>query len=186
MTWVDVPEAGIMVPVPDSWEQVPPGDLTDPDRRKDLEQRFPGTSALLEQADRLGNRAVPVLLAVDPSDASRSGSFATNLSVLATEPSVGGLLLDLVAGFIADGIAGTLGAPSPPRERVELPAGEAVRLEFDVPPSEDGRPMMAIAWVIGTPDATVLVTLMGSEAALASIRPDDLAGAITPLDGGEP
>jgi hypothetical protein len=186
MTWIEIPEAGIMVPVPASWEQIPPDDLADPDRRKDLERRFPGTFTLLEQADRLGDRAAPVLLAVDPSDASRSGSFVTNLSVLATEPSVGGLLLDLVAGFIADGIAETLGAPTPPSERVNLPAGEAIRLDFDVPPDEDGRPMTAFAWVIGAPGATVLVTLMGSEAALGDIRPDELAAAIRPLDGGAP
>lgn len=185
-TWVELREAGIRIPVPDSWEQVPPGDLVDPERRDELERRFPGTAVLLEQADGLGDRAAPVLLAVDPSDASRSGSFATNLSVLATQPSVNGLLLDLAAGFIGDGIATTLGAPPPPRERIELPAGEAVRLELDVPPGEDGQAMTAIAWVIGAPGATVLVTLMGSEETLAGIGPDDLAGAITPLEGGSP
>jgi hypothetical protein len=170
-----------MVPVPASWEQIPPGDLTDPARRADLERRFPGTSTLMQQADRLGDRAVPVLLAVDPSEASGSGTFATNLSVLATQPSVGGFLLDFATGFIADGMAETLGAGSPAREHVDLPAGEAIRLDFDVPPDETGLPMAAIAWVIGAPGATVLVTMMGSEAALASIQPDAIADAIMPL-----
>lgn len=180
-TWVETQEAGLLVPVPDGWTQVPPGDVLDPARRAELEQRFPGAVTLLAQADRLGDWADPVLLAVDPSAASQAGPLTANLSVLATQPSVTGPLLDFVAGFIADGIADTLDAPSPDRRKVVLPAGEAVELEFDVPPGEDGRPVTAIAWVIGAPGGTVLVTLMGSREALAGLEPDTLARAIVPL-----
>ncbi len=178
--WVEVPEAGIRVPVPVAWDRVPPEDVLDPGRRAELEQRYPGAVTLLGQADRLGDWADPVLLAVDPSTAAED-AFTANMSVLATGTAVSGPLLDFVAGFIADGIAETLGAPSPAREKVDLPAGEAVRLDFDVPPDDAGRPVEAVAWVIGTPGATVLVTLMGGQAVLADLDPDAIAGAIVPL-----
>jgi hypothetical protein len=175
-----VPEAGVRVPVPVAWDRVPPEDVLDPVRRADLEKRYPGAVTLLGQADRLGDWADPVLLAVDPATPA-DDAFTANLSVLATGTAVSGPLLDFVAGFIADGIADTLGAPSPDRRKVALPAGEAVRLDFDVPPDAAGRPVDAVAWVIGTPGATVLVTLMGGEAVLADLDPDAIAQAIVPL-----
>lgn len=185
-TYAEVPGAGILLPVPESWVTVPAEDLVDPARRAELAERFPGAGQLIAEAGDLDGWATPVFLAADPSEAARSGPLAANLSVLATQPAVGGPLLDLAAGFIADGLAESLGATSDPaRERIQLPVGEAIRLELDVPPM-GGEEIRAIAWVIGAPEATLLVTLMGPTAALGDLDPDALAEAIVPLPEGVP
>jgi hypothetical protein len=176
----DVPEAGIRLPVPEGWDLVPPEDLRTPEGRRRIAERYPGSASLLDQVDRLGERAAPVFLAVDPSDVSGAVPFAADLSVMATRPSVGGFLLDVAAGFIGDGIAETLGAPAPSKTPVDLPIGEAIRLDFSVP-SDGTDPVVAVAWVIGAPEATLLVTLLGGEAALAGLDPDAIAAGIVPL-----
>lgn len=177
---VDVPEAGIRLPVPEGWDVIPPEDLRTPEGRRGIAERYPGSASLLDQVDRLGDRAAPVFLAVDPSEVSSAGPFAADLSVMATQPSVGGFLLDIAAGFIGDGIAETLGAPAPSKTPVDLPIGEAIRLDFDVP-SDATDPVVAVAWVIGAPEATLLVTVLGGEAALAGLDPDAIAAGIVPL-----
>lgn len=178
--YVNVPAAGILLPVPESWVSVPAADLLDPARRAELAERFPGAGELLAETAELDGWATPVFLAADPSEAARSGPLAANLSVLATQPAVGGPLLDLAAGFIADGLAESLGATTPPgRERVELPVGEAIRLDLDVP-SMGGEEIRATAWVIGAPSATLLVTLMGPASALGDLDAGSLAEAILP------
>jgi hypothetical protein len=183
---VDVPEAGVLIPVPAGWVQIPAADLNDPARRAELAARYPGSDALLAQTDRLDGQATAVLLAVDPTAAERSEPLAANLSVLVTQPSVGGPLLDLAAGFIADGMADSLGATgTPTREHVTLAAGEAVRIGLALPP-RNGHPMSATAWVVGAPGGTMLVTLLGPASALAGLDPDALAAAIVPDVGGAP
>lgn len=177
---VDIPEGGVLLPVPAGWVQVPAGDLADPARRAELAAEYPGSGTLLEQTDRLDGRATPVFLAVDPSAADRSEPLAANLSVLVTQPSVGGTLLDIAASFIGDGMAESLGATTPPvRERVAIAAGDAVRIRMQVPP-RDGHEILATAWVIGAPGGTLLITLLGPEAALGGLDPDVLAAAIVP------
>lgn len=183
---VDVPEAGVLIPVPAGWVQVPADDLSDPARRAELAAQYPGSDALLAQTDRLDGQATAVLLAVDPTAAERSEPLAANLSVLVTQPSVGGPLLDLAAGFIADGMADGLGATgTPTREHVKLAAGEAVRIGLALPP-RNGHPMSATAWVVGAPGGTMLVTLLGPAGALAGLDPDAFAAAIVPDVGGAP
>jgi hypothetical protein len=183
---VDVPEAGVLIPVPAGWVQVPAADLTDPARRAELAAQYPGSDVLLAQTDRLDGRATPVLLAVDPTAAERSEPMAANLSVLVTQPSVNGPLLDIAAGFIADGMAESLGATgTPTKEHIELPAGEAVRIGLSLPP-RDGHPMSGTAWVVGASGGTMLVTLLGPASALAGLDPDALAAAIVPDGRGTP
>lgn len=181
---VAVPEAGILLPVPAGWVLVPAADLADPARRAELAATYPGSAALLEQTERIGGQATPVFLAVDPTAADRSEPLAANLSVLVTQPSVGGPLLDLASGFIADGMADSLGATAgPTRERVELAAGEAVRIGLELPPV-DGHEIVAVAWVVGAPGGTMLLTLLGPATALGTLDPDDLAAAIVPVATG--
>ncbi len=183
---VDIPEGGVLLPVPAGWVQVPAGDLADPARRAELAALYPGSGTLLEQTDRLDGRATPVFLAVDPSAADRDEPLAANVSVLATQPSVGGTLLDIAASFIGDGMAETLGATAPPvRERVTIAAGDAVRIRMQVPP-RDGHEILATAWVIGAPGGTLLITLLGPEEALAGLDPDVLAAAIVPSTSRTP
>ena len=182
---MDVPEAGVQVPVPVAWVQVPAADLTDPERRAELAATYPGSDVLLAQADRLNGQAIPVLLAVDPTAVERSEPIAANLSVLVTQASVRGSLLDLVAGFIANGMADSLDATETTQEHVQLAAGEAVRIGLSLPP-RDGHPMSGTAWVVAGPDATLLVTLLGPAGALEGLDPDALAAAIVPADGAVP
>jgi len=181
---IDVPEAGIRIPVPGGWELVGAAALADPSVRDSLAATYPGSARLLAAIDQLGDRAEPVFLAADPSPASLAGPLASNLSVLVSQPSVGGFLLDFVAGFIADGLTEALGATDGPvRDRVDLPMGEAVRLRYALP-AGDGAQIEAVAWVIGAPAGTLLVTLMGTRAALGELDPDAIAGAIVPVPGG--
>lgn len=180
---VDIPEAGIRLPVPAGWTQVPASDLADPAKRAELAAAYPGAGGLLEQADRLGSQAKAVFLAVDPTAAERGDPIAANLAVMVAQPSVGHPLLDLAAGFIADGMSETLGATGRgSRDRSDLPAGDAVRIRLDMPDLE-GLPMVAAAWVIGAPGGTVLVTLLGPERALGGLDPDALAAAIVRAGG---
>jgi hypothetical protein len=180
---VDIPEAAVLVPVPTGWVRVPASDLADPAKRAELAATYPGSAALLEQADRLGGQATPVFLAVDPTAADRGEPLAANLSVLVTQPSVGGALLDIASSFIADGMADSLGATTAPvRERVEMPAGEAVHIRLDVPP-RDGHEIVAEAWVVGAPGGTMLVTLLGPATGLGGMSPEAFARAIVPAVG---
>jgi hypothetical protein len=180
---VDIPEAGVRLPVPAGWTQVPAADLTDPAKRAELAAAYPGAAALLEQADRLGSQAEPVFLAVDPTAAERGDPIAANLAVMVAQPAVGHPLLDFAAGFIADGMAESLGATGEAsRAPEDLPAGDGVRIRLDLPP-RDGIPMVATAWVVGAPGGTMLVTLLGPERALDGLDPDALAAAIAPLEG---
>ncbi len=181
MVLVDVPEAGIRLPVPDAWERHGAVAFSDPAARAALAATYPGAGVLLGAVDELGGRAEPVLLAVDPSSVSMGAPIASNLSVLVSQPSVSGFLLDLVAGFIGDGLTTALGATEEPqRDRVQLPAGEAVRFLYQLPAGGDGT-MRAVAWVIGAPAGTLLVTLMGAETALGDLDPDEIAAGIVPI-----
>lgn len=184
--YVDVPEAGIRIPVPLGWACLDAAALADPALRATLPSTYPGSGALVAAIDQLDGRAEPVFLAADPSPASLSGPLATNLSVLVSQPSVGGFFLDFVAGFIADGLSEALGATGEPvRDRVALQAGEAVRLRYAIP-AVGGEEMAAVAWVIGAPAGTLLVTVLGTAVAVGDLDPDAIAGAIVPLAGDAP
>ncbi len=178
---VDVPEAGIALPVPSAWETIGAAPLSDPAVRAELAATYPGAAELLAAVDELNGRAEPAFIAVDPAAAGSDGPLAANLSVLVAQPSVGGPLLDLVAGFICDSLTDALGAPgSPERERERLPIGDAVRCTYDLP-TDGGEPLVAEAWVIGAPSATVLVTLLGPAAATHGVTARAIVEAITPL-----
>lgn len=180
---VTVPEAGIALPVPPAWRHVGAAELADPAVRADLAASYPGAAELLAAVDELNGRAEPAFIAVDPAAAGSDGPLAANLSVLVAQPSVGGPLLDLVAGFICDSLTDALGAPAgPERERERLPIGDAVRCTYDLPAPDDG-PLVAEAWVIGAPSATVLVTLLGPAAAIAGLTARQVVDAIVPAPG---
>ena len=183
---VDVPEAGILLPVPVGWESVGADALRVPATRAALAARYPGSGMLLGSFDQLGGRAEPVFLAADPSPASLASPLAPSVSVLVSQPSVGGFLLDFAAGFIGDGLTDVLGATEGPvRDRIQLSAGEAVRFRYTIP-AAGGEEIVAVAWVIGAPGGTLLITLVGTASVLGDLDPDALAAAIIPLTGGAP
>ncbi len=49
-----------------------------------------------------------------------------------------------------------------------------------MPPSRERVSIAAHAWVIGAPDATILVTLLGPAAVIDALDPDGYAAAIVP------
>lgn len=184
--FVEIPEAGIRLPVPVGWESVDAAGLGDAATREALAAKFPGSGKLIGSLDRLGGRAEPVFLAADPSPASLASALAPSLSVLVSQPSVGGFLLELVAGFIGDGMTEVLGAPEQPvRDKVQLPAGETVRFRYAIP-AADGEEIVAVAWVIGAPGGTLLVTVMGTASILGDLDLDALAAAIVPAEEDAP
>ncbi len=183
---VRVPEAGIALPVPSTWRPVTAAELADPAVAAELAATYPGAAELLAAVDELNGRAVPVFIAVDPAAAGSEGPLAANLSVLVAQPSVGGPLLDLVAGFICDALTDALAAPtSPAREGRRLPIGDTVRCTYDLPPVAGDR-LVAEAWVIGAPSATVLVTLLGPASALGAMTAEEIVEAIQPVPGPAP
>ncbi len=177
---VDVPAAGARLPVPEGWELADEAALDDPDRRADIVARYPGADALLAAAAEMGERAVPALVAFDPSTAGPGTGLATNIAVLVAQPPVSGPLLDLVAGFIGDGFKDAFGAEQTARERVDTPLGEAVRLEYSLAP-RDGVALTAVEYVIGAPAGTVLVSVLGPADVVTALDPDALMAAMAPL-----
>jgi hypothetical protein len=177
---VDVPAAGVRLPVPEGWELADAEALGDPDRRADIVARYRGADALLAAAAEMGDRAVPALAAFDPSAPGADVPLATNIAVLVAQPSVSGPLLDLVAGFIGGGFQDAFGAEETSRERVDTPLGDAVRLEYALAP-QDGVALTAVEYVIGAPVGTLLVSVLGPADVVTSLDPDALMAAMQPL-----
>jgi hypothetical protein len=180
LVYAEIPSAGIALPVPAAWEQVDAAALGDAAVQADVIARYPGMGAFLEAAATLGDRAEPAFLALDSSAAESDVALAPSVSVLVAQPPVSGPLLDFVAGFIADAFAETFGSGEPERTKVETPAGEAVRLSFELPPDGD-TPMRATAWVIGADEGTLLVTVVGPAGSPPSSDPDVLIDAVAAL-----
>jgi len=174
---VDVPAAGARLPVPVGWEQADADALDDPVRRADIVARYPGADALLAAASEMGDRAVPALVAFDPSVAGTDVPLAPNIAVLVAQPPVSGPMLDLVAGFIGGGFKDAFGAEETARGRVDTPLGEAVRLEYALAP-RDGVALTAIEYVIGAPAGTLLVSVLGPADVVAALDPDALVAAM--------
>ena len=177
---VDVPSAGVRLPVPETWEQVGEAALADEDARADLVARYPGLASLLEAAGQLGDRATPALLVLDPSAEGADVAITPTVAVLVAQPPVQGPLLDFVAGFVGDGLAETFGSAAPAKERVVTPIGDAIRMTFELPP--DGpTALAATAWVVGAEKATVVVVVVGLADAGPAANPSVLIDAAEPL-----
>lgn len=176
---VDIPDAGLRMPVPAGWEQLDAGALGDPARREEIVARYPGAGALLDAAAEMGEQAVPAFAAFDPA-AGPDVMLTPNIAVLVSQPSVGGPLLDLVAGFVGGGLEDAFGAEETARERLATPLGEAVRLEYALPPA-GGTAMTAVEYLVGAPAGTLLVSVMGPADVIAALDPDSLVGALVPL-----
>jgi hypothetical protein len=181
MAYVDIPEAGLRVPVPLGWRHATGDELADPGVREELVSTYPGAGRLLDASDEMGDRASIAFVAVDGSAPSLSGPLATNVSVFVSQPSVGGILLDLVAGFIIDAMGDTIGAKAPAeRARVRLPAGEAIWFRHEGV-GETGERLVAVGWVIGAPAGTILLTVTGVGTAMGALDTDGLGRAVVPI-----
>jgi hypothetical protein len=177
---VDIPEAGLRLPVPDGWESVAADELADDAVRADLAERYPGAGSLLDAVAAMGDRAVPVYAAFDPAADGSSTPLTTTIAVLVSQPSVGGPLLDLVAGFVGAGLEDAFDAVEASRTRVATPLGEAIRLQHALAP-RDGTEVVAVTWLVGAPKGTVLISVLGTEEAVSALDPDALVAAMTSL-----
>jgi hypothetical protein len=179
--FVPIADAGILLPVPLGWRMLTAAQLADPATRADLSATYPGMGTMLAAFNDVSARASPAFLAVDPTGARKDGPMVANLSVLTSQPSAGGPLLDFVAGFICDGLAQFIGAGAKPaREHHQLPVGDGVRCAYDVPAGNGGS-ITAVAWVIGAPSGTLLVTLVGPASTLGQVTADEIATSIVAL-----
>jgi len=128
----------------------------------------------------MGDRAAPALLALDPAAAGSTRTLAPSVSVLVAQPSVKGLLLDLIAGFIADGLVEAFGSGEPVRSRLATPVGEAVKLVFALPAAGNGPDPVVTAYVVGAEAGTLLVSVVGPPGEGPSGDPDALMLAAIP------
>jgi hypothetical protein len=172
-TQVEIPAAGISLAIPDGWRQVTGTELADPAVRADLAGTYPGAGSLLEVTDAMGNRATPAFIAVDPSAAETDVPLAANIAVLVSQPSVSGPLLALVAGFVDAGFRDAFGAPTPGRDRVETPLGDAIRIRYELS-GGDATPLEAHVWLIGAQAGTLVISVMGAADVVAELDPDAL------------
>jgi hypothetical protein len=177
---VDIPEAGLRLPVPEGWASVDTEALADDAVRADLAERYPGAGALLDAVAAMGDRAVPAYAAFDPTADGSSTPLTTTIAVLVSQPSVGGPLLDLVAGFVGAGLVDAFDAVEASRTRVATPLGEAIRLEHALAP-RDGTEVVAVTWLVGAPKGTVLISVLGTEEAVSALDPDALVAAMASL-----
>ena len=174
---VDIPEAGLRLPVPASWAAVDAEALADAAALAELAERYPGAGSLLDAVASMGDRAVPVFAAFDPGADGSSTPLTSTIAVLVSQPSVGGPLLDLVAGFVGAGFEDAFDAEEVARSRVATPLGEAVRLEHALAPV-DGTELVAVTWLVGAPRGTLLISVLGTRDAVAAMDPDAIiAGA---------
>ena len=130
--WVEheIPGSGVTIDLPLGWLVVTEDDLTDPDRRAELERDFEGAAALFGQLEAQGRRARIVLLAVDER-ARGTGSFAPNVTVVAVEPVLPPLLLGLGADFAIAALEGTFAVETEVTRRdVATPLGDGIRIGF--------------------------------------------------------
>ena len=162
---------------PQGWASVDAEALADDATRAGLAERYPGAGSLLDAVASMGDRAVPVYAAFDPGAEGSSTPLTSTIAVLVSQPSVGGPLLDLVAGFVGVGFEEAFDAEEVARTRVATPLGEAVRLEHALAPV-DGTELVAVTWLVGAPRGTLLISVLGTRDAVAAMDPDALvAGA---------
>jgi hypothetical protein len=124
---LEIPEAGLRLPVPTGWETVDATTLADDAARAEIAGRYPGAQALIDAGAAMGDYAVPVFAAFDPAAAGTDDTTASNLVVLVAQPSVSGPLLEFVAGLIGGGFEDAFEANEVAHAIVRTPLGEAVR-----------------------------------------------------------
>jgi hypothetical protein len=177
---LEIPEAGLRLPVPTGWETVDATTLADDAARAEIAGRYPGAQALIDAGAAMGDYAVPVFAAFDPAAAGTDDTTASNLVVLVAQPSVSGPLLEFVAGLIGGGFEDAFEANEVAHAVVRTPLGEAVRLVYDLPASR-GIDQRAVVWLIGAPKGTLMVSAMGTTAEIAALDPDAVIAAAAPL-----
>jgi hypothetical protein len=131
--WVEhaVGPSAVSLHLPPGWMTFDEGELSDREVRAKLEDRFPGARGLFRAVEAQGSRVELAFLGIDPS--SRGGpDMPATVAVVAVEPRVPAIGLDLGADLVLDGLGHALEIETDvERERVGTPVGDAVRFSFE-------------------------------------------------------
>jgi hypothetical protein len=161
---VEVPEGGLVMPVPSGWTVVEADELADEAALRALEAEIPGLSGLLAVAEASGDAVRPIFFAVDQA-ALDAGTLPANVAMVAIEPRVPDFLLGVAADIVASSLEDALALEGEvERSEAAVPAGDAERLAFEHSLTVAGQPVVVseTGYLLTTPSATVLV--VGTEA----------------------
>lgn len=183
--WVrhDVGPSSAALHLPPGWMAFDGAELSDQDVRAELEEQFPGAEGLFDAVDAQGSRVRLEFLGVDPS---RQGGAALppTVAVVAVEPRVPAIGLDLGADLVLEGLHETLEIETEiERERIEIPAGDAVRFAFEHRVVNDGGAGIRarLEGALVTTDASSFLVLRNVDGAVENplgLTLDDVLGTI--------
>ncbi len=138
--WAEQPvgPSSIALHLPPDWMTFGPDEIDDPTTRQKVEDRFPGAEGLFDAVASQGERVELQFLGVDPSN--RGGpAIPAAITVVAVEPRVPAVGLDLGAGLVLDGLDEALDIETQPtRDRITTPVGPGVRFSFEHRVTDDG------------------------------------------------
>jgi hypothetical protein len=179
---VEVPDGGLVMPVPTGWTVVEADELADEAALRALEAEIPGLSGLLAVAEASGDAVRPIFFAVDQA-ALDAGTLPANVAMVAIEPQVPDFLLGVAADIVASSLEDALALEGEVElSEADVPAGDAERLAFEHSLTVGGQPVVVsgTGYLLTTASATVLV--VGTEAP-GSTGPtlDQLIAGATPL-----
>lgn len=175
---VDVPVAGVSLPVPVGWRTFSGAQLADPAFRTELAGAFPNGPTLMKALESASGRAELVFLAVE-TPAPSGGGAPASVALFVSQPSVSGPLLDFVAGFVDAGFRETLGLGMARRSHERTRVGEAVKLDYRGAP---GAGPLTVAWLVGARRGTLLIATMDPSRSVPALDPDALVKSLSELD----
>jgi hypothetical protein len=138
--WAEHPiaPAGVSLALPADWLVFEETDLDDPAVRAELERDFEGARTLFGTLGTGERSARIAFLGVDPR-ARGTGRFTPSFAVIAVEPALPPLLLEIGTGFALDALEENLVIETEMiRSSIDTPVGPGVRVSFDhrvVPPA---------------------------------------------------
>ena len=108
-----------------------PDAIDEPETRIAVAEQFPGAEGLFEAVEAQGSRVELEFLGIDPSSPAQAAIPAA-VTVVAVEPRVPSIGLDVGAGLVLDGLDATLDIETDPdTRRTTTPVGPAVRFQFE-------------------------------------------------------
>ncbi len=117
--------------LPEAWIVLDAAALADPAVQSDVEERFEGAEALFSQLAAQGRSARIVLLAID-ARAAGTGAFPPIISVVAVEPALPPLLLEIGADFTSSALENAFSIESNiERTDMSTPLGDGIRIAFE-------------------------------------------------------
>ena len=127
----ELDDSGVFLALPEAWIVLDAAALADPAVQSDVEERFEGAEALFSQLAAQGRRARIVLLAID-ARAAGTGAFPPIISVVAVEPALPPLLLEIGADFTSSALENAFSIElNIERTDMSTPLGDGIRIAFE-------------------------------------------------------